>query len=59
MTSIPTQRTSDEPQNVQVSVTISVNLRIEAQRAELHLDLDDRQLTEMAMNAVRINEAKP
>jgi hypothetical protein len=49
---IPAPRTSDDPQPADLAVTVTVEFRIQAQRAELHLDLPDELLAEMAVNAV-------
>jgi hypothetical protein len=55
---IPAPRTSDDPQPADLTVTVTVEFRIQAQRAELHLDVTDAVLSGLAVDSVQIVEAQ-
>jgi hypothetical protein len=56
---IPAQRAqTDDPQPVSVTVTVTVEFLIQAQRAELHLDVTDAVLSGLALDSGQIEEAQ-
>lgn len=55
MSTVPNQRTSDAPQ-ADVTVTVTVKFIAQDQRAELHVDLTDDKLRELAVHSAAPTE---